>query len=277
MTVRAKALYGQMPSVFALLGEILFTSQLEDEKRLKEILSRLKSRLQASLVSAGHSAAAMRAMSYTSGLAAYTDSTSGIAYYELVEDLEQHFEEKKAELMAELKGTDDPPVPAGEPAGALHGPALRTGSAFEGAETGLCSTGPAPGSCSVWRGSAGARRQKNEGFLTASEVQYVALRRQFPGCRVCLHRAPCGFSNGDVKLRLPVEQHPGKGRRLRLYERIFQDREIPILPLTGIRQLREYPGDLSWVRRRTLHSLQADEPDHDENTSSVPSVRWMRR
>lgn len=102
-TVRAKALYGQMPSVFALLGEILFTSQLEDEKRLKEILSRLKSRLQASLVSAGHSAAAMRAMSYTSGLAAYTDSTSGIAYYELVEDLEQHFEEKKAELMENLK------------------------------------------------------------------------------------------------------------------------------------------------------------------------------
>ena len=41
-TVRAKALYGQMPSVFALLGEILFTSQLEDEKRLNPVKNNMR-------------------------------------------------------------------------------------------------------------------------------------------------------------------------------------------------------------------------------------------
>ena len=175
-TVRAKALYGQMPSVFALLGEILFTSQLEDEKRLKEILSRLKSRLQASLVSAGHSAAAMRAMSYTSGLAAYTDSTSGIAYYELVEDLEQHFEEKKAELMENLK---ELMIRLFRPENLLvHYTAQRCGQEallkeLPGFAARLHREAVPSG------GALPVPKKKNEGFLTASKVQYVACAGNF--------------------------------------------------------------------------------------------------
>ena len=62
--VRAKYLYPQQEFVFRMIREILLTSRLEDEKRLREIMSSLKARLQSALPAAGHSTAASRAMSY---------------------------------------------------------------------------------------------------------------------------------------------------------------------------------------------------------------------
>lgn len=62
--VRTKALYDKLPEAAALMKEMLFTSELEDEKRLYEIVAELKSRLQVSISSAGHSVASTRAMTY---------------------------------------------------------------------------------------------------------------------------------------------------------------------------------------------------------------------
>ena len=94
-TVKAKALYSEMDFVCSMLQEILFTSKLEDEKRLYEIIAQLKSRLQMRLNSAGHSTAAVRAMSYFSNVAAFNEEMGGIAFYRLVSSIEEHFEEKK--------------------------------------------------------------------------------------------------------------------------------------------------------------------------------------
>lgn len=43
-SLRAKTLYGEMEFVGKMAEEILFTSKLEDEKRLYEIVAQLKSR-----------------------------------------------------------------------------------------------------------------------------------------------------------------------------------------------------------------------------------------
>ena len=86
-----------------MMREILTESKLEDEKRLKEILSMLKSRLQMSFLSSGHTTAALRALSYSSPLSKFKDDTDGIGYYEAVKEIEEHFEEKKEELIANLK------------------------------------------------------------------------------------------------------------------------------------------------------------------------------
>ena len=59
-----KALYKDIPFVFEMIKEILKTSKLDDEKRLYEIIAKMKSRLQMGLVSSGHTTAAMRALSY---------------------------------------------------------------------------------------------------------------------------------------------------------------------------------------------------------------------
>ncbi len=101
--MKGKALYPKMDVLFKMMREILTESKLEDEKRLKEILSMLKSRLQMSFLSSGHTAAALRALSYSSPLSKFKDDTNGIGYYEAIKEIEEHFEEKKEELIANLK------------------------------------------------------------------------------------------------------------------------------------------------------------------------------
>lgn len=101
--IRGKALYPKMDILFQMMREILMESKLEDEKRLKEILSMLKSRLQMSFQSNGHTTAALRALSYASPMSKFKDDTDGIGYYEKVKEIEEHFEEKKGELITNLK------------------------------------------------------------------------------------------------------------------------------------------------------------------------------
>ena len=98
--VRTKALYDKLPEAAALMKEMLFTSNIDDEKRLYEIIAELKSRLQVSISSAGHSVASTRAMTYFSKAAAYKDT---ITFYETLCDLEAHFDERKEALTAKLK------------------------------------------------------------------------------------------------------------------------------------------------------------------------------
>ena len=90
--------------LFAMMREILMESKLDDEKRLKEILAMLKSRLQMSFLSSGHTTAALRSLSYTSPIAKFKDDTDGIGYYEVVKEIEEHFEEHKAELIRKHDG-----------------------------------------------------------------------------------------------------------------------------------------------------------------------------
>ena len=101
--IKGKALYPKMDVLFSMMREILMESDLGDEKRLKEILAMLKSRLQMSFLSSGHTTAALRSLSYTSPMAKFKDDTDVIGYYEVVKELEENFEEKKAELIANLR------------------------------------------------------------------------------------------------------------------------------------------------------------------------------
>ena len=101
--VRSKILYQNLEEGLRLLSEILMGTQITDEKRLYEILARIKSRLQMSLSSAGHSVSAMRAMSYFSPVARFNDLVGGIALYRMIAELEEHFEEKKQFLMDKLR------------------------------------------------------------------------------------------------------------------------------------------------------------------------------
>ena len=100
--IKTKALYDKLPVAFAMMREILTESKLDDEKRLKEILAMSKSRLQMRFQSSGHSTAALRAMSYFSPISKLKDMTAGIQYYELIKELEEHFDEHKDELISNL-------------------------------------------------------------------------------------------------------------------------------------------------------------------------------
>lgn len=101
--MRGKALYPKVDVLFSMMREILVESKLGDEKRLKEILAMLKSRLQMSFLSSGHTTAALRALSYSSPISKFKDDTDGIGYYEVVKEIEEHFEERKEGFISILK------------------------------------------------------------------------------------------------------------------------------------------------------------------------------
>ncbi len=174
--VRAKYLYPQQGFVFRMIREILLTSKLEDEKRLREILASLKARLQSSLAAAGHNTAASRALSYCSPVYGWQERIGGIAFYRVVEELESHFEERKDDLIRRLKRLmklifrpENLTVSLTSDAEGREGleeqvKALKAVLCREPVETGKMEWQP---------------EQKNEGFCTSGQVQYVAAAGNF--------------------------------------------------------------------------------------------------
>ena len=100
---KGKALTENISQMESLTKEILLTTKFDDEKRLKEILSETKSKMQMVLTQAGHQAASMRGLSYFSKTEYVKDRTTGIAFYDVVVRLEENFEKEKDSLIRKLQ------------------------------------------------------------------------------------------------------------------------------------------------------------------------------
>lgn len=98
-----RVLHEKLETGFGLLAEILTASRLEDEKRLGDILKETKSRSRMKLEQASHSAALFRAMSYFSATSRFNELTGGIEFYRFLEDVVKHYEENPKALIAKLK------------------------------------------------------------------------------------------------------------------------------------------------------------------------------
>nr|WP_288722496.1 insulinase family protein [uncultured Sellimonas sp.] len=174
--IKAKSLYEGLPFACSMVKEILMHSVLTDEKRLKEIVDMLKSRLQMKFLSAGHTSAALRAMSYNSPLARFKDMTNGIEYYETVSRIADHFEEEKEKLTAclmhlvkKIFRRENMMVSYTASRESLD-PVLREMEEFAGA---LCTDEVEKGGFTL------VCEKKNEGFMTSSKVQYAAMAGNF--------------------------------------------------------------------------------------------------
>lgn len=174
--MKAKTLEDNLPRTVHLVQEIMLKSKFDDGKRLYEILAELKSRLQSNLISSGHSVAASRAMSYFSRPAAIQEQVNGMPFYRLVADLEKNFDSRREDLQHKLEalvrcifrpenlmldyvGTEDHYEEfialAGQVKEALY---------KEPVETKPFVIEPV---------------KRNEGFLSASQVQYVCRAGNF--------------------------------------------------------------------------------------------------
>lgn len=174
--IKAKALYHKLPIAFAMMREILTESKLGDEKRLKEILSMTKSRLQMRFQSSGHVTAASRALSYTSPLSKFKDLTGGIGYYEVVKRLEEEFETEKKELTDKLIKLSKDLFRADNMMLSFTG----TKEGLEGLENQICEIKKALFTEPIESTSCVIHCEKrNEGFKTSSKVQYVARAGNF--------------------------------------------------------------------------------------------------
>ncbi|MCP1102753.1 Zn-dependent M16 (insulinase) family peptidase [Aequitasia blattaphilus] len=101
--VKTKALYDKLEVSFDMVKEILLHSNLEDEKRIKEIISMSTSRLLMKFQQAGHSTAVSRASSYSSVIGKYKELTSGIDYYQFLAALLEDYDNRKEEMVSKLR------------------------------------------------------------------------------------------------------------------------------------------------------------------------------
>ncbi len=100
---RIKVLEDSLDKALALFGEILHTSKLSDVKRLTEIVSQTKARLQVGLSSSGHVISAMRSLSKISRYGYYQDALRGIAYYRSICEMEKQLKENPSAVTFKLE------------------------------------------------------------------------------------------------------------------------------------------------------------------------------
>ena len=169
--IKTKALYDKLPVAFAMMREILTESKLDDEKRLKEILAMSKSRLQMRFQSSGHATAALRAMSYFSPISKLKDLTAGIQYYELIKELEEHFDEHKDELISNLYTLAKHLFRADN----MMASYTASKAGLAGLESLMHDFAEhLQGEKKEWGPCVIRCEKRNEGFQTSSKVQYVA-------------------------------------------------------------------------------------------------------
>ena len=174
--IRVKVLESNLKEALSIVKEILVSSKLEDTKRLGEIIAQIKSRLQTSLSSAGHIAASMRSMSYSSKYAYYQDAISGIVYYDAICEMETQIKkdpmvivEKLRELVKRIFVQSRMMISfTGDTNAYLH--AKDELKHFIGT---LPMGTIATSECMF------VPEQKNEGFTDASAIQYVARSGNF--------------------------------------------------------------------------------------------------
>jgi Zn-dependent M16 (insulinase) family peptidase len=103
LIVKSKALRGKLVKLFELIAEITGHTIFDDEKRILEILQETKSRMEIAIFEGGHIACAHRLFSYFSPIGKYTESLSGISFYKFVSGIERNFEERKEEVIGNLR------------------------------------------------------------------------------------------------------------------------------------------------------------------------------
>lgn len=169
--IRIKVLEDNLEQAMKLVNEILLTSDFDNVKRISEVVAQVKARLQVSLSSSGHVVAAARGSSYFSKAAYYKDALHGIEFYRQVCNLEKQLQLDAGVVVDNLKALTAKlftrsrlliSFTAGEEAFLLAKPVL-SGYLKQ------LSQGTKPGKPAEF-----VLAQKNEGFMDASQIQYVA-------------------------------------------------------------------------------------------------------
>jgi len=102
LQMNSKFVYSNLGKVMELIREVALTSKFDDDKRLLEVLEEYKTGVQQSMISAGNSVAASRALSYDNLPAAYNDVLSKLSLYRLYSEILENYEERKAQLIEKL-------------------------------------------------------------------------------------------------------------------------------------------------------------------------------
>lgn len=180
-TASVKVLYEKLDFAFSILTEILTGSKLEDEKRLGEILEETRSRARMKLEGGSHGAAVGRSASYFSASASFNDRTGGIGYYQFLEEVCSRYSKEpdyRKELIGRLKTTAGRLFTAENMLVSYTADEEGYGRLPECLKSFKESLPEGDGTRYPFQFTPGLR---NEGFTTASQVNYVARCGSFAG------------------------------------------------------------------------------------------------
>ena len=174
--VRCKALYEELPKAFSMIEEMLLTSKLRDRKRLTEVSAETRSRLQMVFTTAGHSMAALRAMSYFSESSCFADETGGVAFYEFMEREEAALSENWEQIAGDLEELVHALFRKENLTVSYTAEKKSLEDLKKQVENLLLKLYDMPAGKEHWSLTAG---RKNEGLKTSSQIQYVARAGSF--------------------------------------------------------------------------------------------------
>ncbi|NJO91303.1 MAG: insulinase family protein [Chloroflexia bacterium] len=175
-TLASKALPEKTDKMFELISEVLFKTKFADKDRLKVILTRLQSRLESSVKNNGLNYAFTRTFSYYSNEGMFNELTDGFEYYWFINDLMKDFDGNYDKIVANVTKTAEL---------LFNKNNLITGTtcdeegykAFSNAYTAFVGHLPAnDATAQEWNFEL---KPKNEGFMSASKVQYVVKAYYF--------------------------------------------------------------------------------------------------
>lgn len=85
-----------------MMHEIIYCTKFDDYKRLKEIISRTKSRIESSMTGMGHTVAMLYGMSQLSASGYYSNLMRGYGFYLFIRRLKKILITEKKRLQAHL-------------------------------------------------------------------------------------------------------------------------------------------------------------------------------
>lgn len=180
LELKTKVLYPNMAKAVELMKEMMLNTKFDDTKRMAEVVAEAKSRIQGSMISAGHSVAVGRALSYVSPTVAISEQLNGMELYRTIEKLTdgqegrlEDLSEKLQKLASILFRAENLMVDfTGDEKGYEPLPALIADvkkDLYTDDVSGMIATEKYHAEVS----------KKNEGFKTAGQVQYVCRGGNF--------------------------------------------------------------------------------------------------
>ncbi len=174
--VSVKAMNDKTGKMFELVDEIVNNTQYGDKERLKAVLTRHQSRLDARAKQDGISLAMGRLASYYSEAGKFEEITGGVEYYWFITDLASNYETKYDEIRANLEKTAQLLFTNQN----LIAAATCAAADFEDFTKQLSVLADKRSGETVNYANWNLKlEKKNEGLLTASKVQYVVTGYDF--------------------------------------------------------------------------------------------------
>jgi presequence protease len=167
--VNSKAMNVKGGKMLELVTEIINSTKFDDKERMKSLLVRYQSNLESRIKSEGYDFTFNRLKSYFSNEGMFSEITSGIEYYWFVTDLVKNFDENYGKILSNFKKTSELLFNKNN----LELFVVCSDNDYKDFAGKLNELKIAGGKKNEYQKWVFKTEKKNEGFLTASKVQYV--------------------------------------------------------------------------------------------------------